>query len=88
MIEAMDAKDDKDLERMQKVLNTRDKINYFAGVLNGIEQMMDNRDDDDWVNYFWYYVSNNLADARNDGKKLGMKVSDNDDQEHTASEDF
>ena len=88
MIEALDAKDDKDLERMQKVLNTRDKINYFAGVLNGIEQMMDNRDDDDWVNYFWYYVSNNLADARNDGKKLGMKVSDNDDQEHTASEDF
>jgi len=84
----LDAKDDKDLERMQKVLDTRDKINYFAGVLDGIEQMMDNRDDDDWVNYFWYDVSNNLADARNDGKKLGMKVSDNDDQEHTASEDF
>ncbi len=75
----LDAKDDKDLERMQKVLDTRDKINYFNGVLDGIERMMDNWDDHDWVNYFWYEVSNDLADARNEGKKLGMKVGDNDD---------
>ena len=75
----LDAKDDKDLERMQKVLDTRDKINYFNGVLDGIERMMDNWDDHDWVNCFWYEVSNDLADARNEGKKLGMKVGDNDD---------
>lgn len=74
-----DAKDDEDVQHFKKTLDTRDKLNYLEGVLEGINQVMNNADDADHVNYIWYEFNKDLEDTIDEAKKLGMKVEKDND---------
>ena len=70
-----------DVKNYKKMLDIRDKLKYLEGVLDGINQVMDNPDDADYVNYIWHEFTRELDETVTEAKKLGMKVESYDDLE-------
>lgn len=74
-----DAKDDEDVQHFKKTLDTRDEMNYLEGILEGIDQVMNNYNDTDYVYNLWHEVRGKLDDAYDKAKELGMKVEKDND---------
>lgn len=76
-----DANDDEDVKKYKKVLDTRDKMQYLEGVLDGINQLMDNSDEPDYAYYLWHEVRGKLDSAYDEAKELGIKVIEGQDND-------